>query len=547
MSTLSPRRDFLAFASLAGTGAILSSLGRTANAAMPELAPRGAAWTSVLDHGVVGDGTTKNTTALQRLIDRLAAAGGGTAYFPPGRYLTGALHLRSNLTLHLEAGAKLQFSADFADYLPMVPSRWQGVPVNNFSPLLYAYRAHNIAIVGRGEIDGAGPAWWDYVLKVRKEARDTGRAPISRWTEAFQAANPPAPGESQRQEAHGFLRPSLFQAIECENVLLAGVTLRDSPFWTTHFVTCDNVVADGLSLYAADSPNTDGINPESSRNVRIANCRFHVSDDCITLKAGKGQWAREHARPCENITITNCVMTEGAAAIGIGSEMSGGVRRVTISNCVFEGTHSGIHIKANRGRGGVVEDIAISNIVMHGITASPAIHLNLEYWIQTKPEAFNAGTPQFRNIAISQVRGTRLKKGVEITGLAESPIRDVRLSQLDLEATEALSATCVDGLRISESRLVARKGAPIVCTASRRLELRGVDTHTASTGEPHLRLADVREAAIAGCAPLSSERPLAAISGATTRAIRFSADNGPCAASIQVAPEVAPTEIIRPT
>lgn len=543
-----PRRDFLKFASFAGSGAALASMGHAANAAVPpELAQRGMHWANVLDHGAVSDGRTKNTVALQRLIDRLGAAGGGTVYFPPGRYLTGALHLRSCLTLHLEAGATLQFSEDFADYLPMVPSRWQGLGVNNFSPLLYAHRAHDIAITGRGTIDGAGAVWWDYVLKVRREAKEKGKPPTSRWQELFLAANPPVPGEKQRAESFGFLRPSLFQAIECENVLLAGVTLRNSPFWTTHFVTCDNVVADGLSIYAPDSPNTDGINPESSRNVRIANCKIHADDDCITIKAGKNKWGRENAKPCENITVTNCVMTSGAAGVGIGSEMSAGVRRVVVSNCVFDGTHAGVHIKANRGRGGIMEDISVSNIVMNRITPGPAVWLNLEYWIQTQPEPFNEGTPRIRGIDISHVRGTDLRKSVEIVGLQESPIREVRLSHLNLVSEEGILVKHADDLRLEDVRIAARRGLPFSCEKTTRLELRGVRSDGGDETAPRIKLEDVRQCVIGGCGLFSSGRPLLSVHGAGSGDIRVLGDNAPSAASpVKVAPEVPAGAVSQP-
>lgn len=533
------RRNFLKFTSIVGGTAAFAALAHAAPTAADTPLTRTGPFINALDHGVVADGHTKINDALNRLIERVAAAGGGTISLPAGLYLSGPLVLLSNITLHLDAGAVLTFSDNFEDYLPMVPVRWQGLPVKTFQPLIRAHGAKNIALTGRGEIDGHGARWWAHVEQVRAEARRTGKPPASRWLDAFVAANPAPEGQPQGFESAGFMRPPLFQPVNCENVLVAGLTVRNSPFWTLHFVGCDNVVADGVNIYTPDSPNTDGINPESCRNVRIANCHIDTDDDCVTLKSGKGAWGRQHAGICENITVTNCTMTGGAAGVGLGSEMSGGIRGVTVSNCVFAKTLSGIHLKSNRGRGGVIEDIVFTNLVMRDVGPWPAIYLDLEYWTKTERAPFGEGTPVLRNVQISHIRGTGLNQPVDLKGLAESPMRNISLRHVDLAGTGGFIAKYVEDLRLDHVRIASQTGAPLTITSGSRVQLRAVETTSGTAGEPQIRLHDVQQAVVASSGGFETTRPLVAISGEKSNGIRLLPDNlvtGPSA--VTVSPEV---------
>src|SRR5690606_26462533 len=300
--------------------------------------------------------------------------GGGTVYFPAGKYLTGPIHLKSNITIFIDAGAELHFSDNFDHYLPMVPSRWEGTEVINFSPLFYAKDVENIAIVGRGLIDGHGKNWWRLSeVEVKKLTED------SNWEKEFKRLNPSVlapdlPGWIER----GFLRPPFIQFMNCKNVQIKDIKIQNSPFWTINPQYCDNVTVDGITIDNPPSPNTDGINPESCRNVRIANSHISVGDDCSTIKSGKDRSGRKVNIPAENYTITNCTMLRGHGGVVIGSEMSGGVKNIAITNCIFDGTDRGIRIKSARGRGGVVEDIRVSNIIMRNIR-DQAIVLNTQY------------------------------------------------------------------------------------------------------------------------------------------------------------------------
>jgi len=231
-----------------------------------------------------------------------------------------------------------------------------------------------------------------------------------------------------------FFRPPFIQPIRCKNVRIQGVTIVNSPFWTINPEFCENVTVDGITIANPLSPNTDGINPESCRYVHIANCHISVGDDCITLKSGRDLQARKLGFPDENITITNCTMLAGHGGVVIGSEMSGGVRKVVISNCVFDGTDRGIRIKSTRGRGGVVEDIQINNIVMKDIKEE-AIILDMLY-TKMISEPLSERTPIFRNINISNMTGNNVLIPIKIRGLEESPITDITLSNINITAKQ---------------------------------------------------------------------------------------------------------------
>lgn len=387
--------------------------------------------------GAVTDGTTVNTRLINSTIERLAGEGGGTLFFPAGRYLTGPIRLKSNITLELEAGATLLFSTNFDDYLPFVEVRHEGVMMKSFCPLIYATDAENITIKGEGTLDGQGKAWWDEFFKVLIDLRDNGKRDVNKYQPLFEKENDVKKIASETNEDwHGtldrrFFRPPFIQPIRCKNVRIEGVKIINSPFWTVNPEFCDNVTVDGVTIHNVDSPNTDGINPESCCNVHISNCHISVGDDCITIKSGRDLQARNIGAACENITVTNCTMLSGHGGVVIGSEMSGGVRRVTITNCVFEGTDRGIRLKSTRGRGGIVEDIRISNIVMKDIKKE-ALTFNLKY-SRMPQEPKSERTPVFRNIHISGVTVVDVNVPIQIVGLEEAPISDIVLRDIQIK------------------------------------------------------------------------------------------------------------------
>ena len=374
-----------------------------------------AAVCNVRDYGAAGDGKQKDTAAIARAIEKCSQAGGGTVEFSPGRYLTGAITLKSNITLDVNAGATILGSPDTEDY-PLHPTVW-GDGREEYSALIYAEDVENITIRGRGTIDGQGQNWW------RRMGRPGGaRAPqVQRSPEEL--------ADMQKIAAHG--RPMLIRLVRSKFVVIEQLHLINSPMWTIHPLLCEFVRIDGVTIQnPVPSPNTDGINPESSRNVQIINNRIDVGDDCVTLKSGMNELGRKMGRPDENITISNNVMLRGHGGVTIGSEMSGGVRNVVVSNNVFQGTDVGIRVKAQRGRGGVVEGLTVSNIVMQDVVS--AFTITTFYMGRDKPEdvfPVDEGTPRFRDFHFSNITARGSRTAGQITGLKGAGGREYHLRQ----------------------------------------------------------------------------------------------------------------------
>lgn len=364
---------------------------------------------NITDFGAVPDGKTLCTEAFKQAVKKCEEAGGGTIYVPAGKFLTGAIQLASNTNLHIDAGAVVLFSQDPEDY-PIVHSRWEGEEGDVYSPLIYGENIENVSITGFGTLDGQGERWWRMHLDNKLK----------------------------------YPRPRFICFQQSERVLIEGVKIINSPAWTINPIRCNNVVVDGITIKnPADSPNTDGINPDSCRNVRISNCYISVGDDCIAIKSGVEYG--KYRIPCENITITNCTMLDGHGGVVIGSEMSGSIRYITISNCVFDGTDRGIRIKSRRGRGGAVEDIRVNNVIMKKVMC-PLV-MNLYYFCgkggkddivkDKNPKPVNEGTPAFRRIHLSNVtaRDAGACAGF-FYGLPEMPIEDISFHNVYVHMAE---------------------------------------------------------------------------------------------------------------
>lgn len=381
-------------------------------------------------------GNKLNTSLINKTICDLSDNGGGTLYFPSGVYLTGSIEMKSNITLELEAGAVLKFSDNFDDYLPFVDVRHEGVMMKSFRPLIYAVDAENITIKGEGTLDGQGKAWWTEFFRIYVDLQKNGVKDLNKYQPMWDKENDVKRLYAETNEdwhstlKRRFFRPPFIQPIRCNRVRIEGVKIINSPFWTVNPEFCDNVNIHGVTIDNKPSPNTDGINPESCRNVHISNCHISVGDDCITIKSGRDLQARRLNVPCENITITNCTMLSGHGGVVIGSEMSGGIKKVVISNCIFDGTDRGIRLKSTRGRGGVVEDIRVSNVVMNNI-GQEAIVFNLRY-SQMPKENKTDRTPEFRRITIDGLMGYDVKTPIKIIGLPEAPISDITLKNIDI-------------------------------------------------------------------------------------------------------------------
>lgn len=439
---------------------------------------------NVMDYGAVNDGSRKSSEAIKKAIEAAAAQGGGTVFFPAGEYLTGPVYLESNITILIDAGALIKFSDNFDDYLPMVPSRWEGTDVINFSPLFYAYEEENIAIRGRGTIDGQGKAWWDF--------HHNAYGHTSKWQELFAENNrdvvmPDQPGMIER----GFLRPPFIQPLFCKNVLIEGITIINSPFWTINPEYCENVTVTGVTINNPDSPNTDGINPSSCSNVHISDCHITVGDDCITIKSGRDRNGRERAVPAENYTITNCTMLSGHGGVVIGSEMSGGVKKITISNCIFDGTDRGIRIKSMRGRGGTVEEIRVSNVVMKDIRGE-AIVLNMHYG-DTEPEPVSERTPRFKNIHFSNITAEAHQAGL-LTGLDELHIEGITFNNMNIKAKKGFEIKNADRLEFHHVQVDTESGPSLQAEDVNFLEIDGFKSQFPHKKTPVISLKNVTDA-----------------------------------------------------
>lgn len=455
-------------------------------------------------HALGGDNTgVKSCTALiNSTIEKAAKEGGGTIYFPAGKYLTAAIHLKSNITIDIESGATISFSDNFEEYLPFVKVRWEGVFMNSLSPLFYAVGAQNIAIKGRGTIDGNGAKWWAESRRLINEIATTGDvAHLNDLQNKWVSANKDIKVYPYYEKSlkRRFFRPPFIQFLECSNILIEGITIKNSPFWTINPIGCDNIVVHGVTIN--NSPkghNTDGINPSSCKDVRISDCFITVGDDCVTIKSGRDEDGRKYGRPCENLTITNCVMHSGHGGVVIGSEMSGGVRRVAISNCVFDGTDAGIRLKSSRGRGGVVEDVRVDNIVMNNIQRDAFI-FNLFYDRDSKPEPVSERTPCFRNIHISNVIGNDVKKIGFLTGIEEMPVSDVSFSNIVMSAQEGFTATTGKNIAFRNVDLSVSKGPALSFDSCEDVVLSDVRSKVPLANQPIIVLKDVKNGLVNSC------------------------------------------------
>lgn len=401
------------------------------------------AYLDITQLGAIGDNRTDNTEIIAQAINQCAENGGGTVFVPSGTYLTGPIVLKSNITLYLEAGATITFSDEFDRYQP-VKTRWSGYECYGYSPLIYGDNLTNVAIKGEGSFDGQGKAWW----LINRQLRVDSKAYASKTTEKIAQLNQNfmEPIETNLVEWDSqFLRPPLLQLMNCKKVTIEGVTLKNSPFWNTHLVYCDHVTVHNVTFEnPADTPNGDGFDIDSCTNVRVSDCHFAVGDDCLVIKSGINEDGRRVGKPTENVVVTNCTMHHGHGGIVLGSEMSGGIQNVTISNCTFIGTDRGVRIKTNRERGGYVKNILVNNIYMEDVFCPIAINSFYRHGVNendptvNSPEAqpITEKTPEIEHIQISHItaRNCRAAAGF-IYGLPERPINDISISHSTIEMT----------------------------------------------------------------------------------------------------------------
>jgi polygalacturonase len=458
---LASRREFLA-AALIGVRALRLSLDgeqQPADRTSPDpwdgadaivkriSAPRFPAQT--FDIRRYGATTTGDSTAACRAaIEACARAGGGRVIVPRGRFETGAIHLRSGVNLHVDDGATLAFSREPKAYLPVVLTRYEGVEAMNYSPFIYALDARNIAVTGPGMLDGQADQahWWNW-----RGAGPAAAAPMTpARTRLFDMAARGVPvAERVFGEGH-FLRPNFIQPYRCQNVLIEGVTIVNSPMWEVHPVLCRNVVVRDVTI-RSHGPNNDGCDPESCRDVLIERCSFDTGDDCIALKSGRNEDGRRLNAPIENVVIRDCQMRDGHGGVVIGSEISGGARNVFAERCTMDSPRLDrvLRFKTNSTRGGVIERIAMRHVTV-GQVAEAIVAADFYY------EEGDAGrfTPVLRDVDVRDITSRKSRYAFLLRGYERSPITNIRVADCtfdDVESADVLEA--VRGLALINVRV----------------------------------------------------------------------------------------------
>ena len=380
----------------------------------------------VTDYGAA-EGTSA-TDSFRRAVEAASAAGGGRVVVPAGDWLTGPVHLLSNVELHVSDGATLGFSTDPDDYLPAVPTRWEGVELMNYSPLVYAVDQENVAVTGSGTLDGraGGEAWWTWKgpWKDNRHGWTEGMPnQLSARDRLFRQAEDGVPVEDRVFGAGDYLRPSFVEFLRCRNVLIEGVTVVRSPMWLLHPTLCTNVTVRGVTC-RSHGPNNDGCNPESCTDVLIEGCFFDTGDDCIALKSGRNADGRRVAAPIENVVVRDCTMRDGHGGVVIGSEMSGGARNVFAERCQMDSPNLErvLRIKTNSIRGGFVEGVYMRDVTA-GQVADAVVRINFLY------EEGDAGDfdPTVRDIDVRRVTSRQSERALYLVGYPDAPIRDVTL------------------------------------------------------------------------------------------------------------------------
>ena len=425
------------------------------------------------DFGAVGDGITLNTEAFAKAIDALVQKGGGKLVVPQGVWHTGPIVLKSHINLHLNAGAVILFAADETLY-PLIDTSFEGLDTRRCQSPLSANGATDIAITGKGVIDGNGQYWrpvkkgkvtenhWKELLAIpgSQEMKPGYWVPSAGYAKGEQGANmnvPNAKTDAEWNAIKRFVRPVMVSLIKCKNVHLKGVIFQNSPAWNLHPLMCENVIVeDVLVRNPSFAQNGDALDLESCKNALIINSRFDAGDDGICIKSGKDADGRRRGIPCENVVVKGCTVFAGHGGFVVGSEMSGGVKNILVDQCQFLGTDVGLRFKSTRGRGGIVENIYIKNISMTDIKTD-AITFNMYYGGKSVAEMLadgdnpdnvtkmpvNEETPIFRNIDIKNIICNGAGRAMEFNGLPEMPIDGISLKDITILAKkDAVFTNC---------------------------------------------------------------------------------------------------------
>jgi len=384
---------------------------------------------NVVNYGASADGKSLCTKAFEKAIDACSKAGGGIVEVPEGTFLTGAIHLKSNVNLHISERAVVKFSTNPKDYLPLVHTRYEGIECMNYSPLIYAYGQENIAVTGKGLLDGqaSNEYWWWWTGSKRfgwKEGmpsmRDKGnRAALAKMNDEKVPLNKRIFGEGH------YLRPTMVEFYKCKNILIQGVTLKDAPFWLLHPTLSTNITIDGIITNSL-GPNNDGCDPESCSYVHIKNCVFSDGDDCIAIKSGRNNDGRIANVPSTNFVIQNCKMKDGHGGVVIGSEITGGAWDIYAENCEMDSPNldRALRIKSNAKRGGVVKNIYMRNVKV-GQVKEAIVKVNLHYG-GNEAKGYNYN-PVVKDIYVDHVISNKSEYALYLDGLKNSIVKNINI------------------------------------------------------------------------------------------------------------------------
>lgn len=433
---------------------------------------------NIKDFGAVADGKTLNTEAINKAILEVSSQGGGKVIVPQGLWLTGPIELQSNVNLYTEENALILFSDNFNDY-PIIETSFEGLETRRCQSPISAVNAENIAITGHGVFDGAGDSWrpvkkgkmtesqWKSLLASGGVVENNVWYPTEgslKGAKACKEFNNPEGIETEEQwnEIRPWLRPVLLSLAKCKKVLLEGVTFKNSPSWCLHPLSCEHITIDGVKVFNPwYSQNGDALDLESCTNALVINNVFDAGDDAICIKSGKDEDGRRRGEPCQNVIVKNNVVLHGHGGFVVGSEMSGGVKNIYVSDCTFLGTDVGLRFKSTRGRGGVVENIYIHNINMIDIPHE-ALLFDLSYGgkaageetaeelagrMKAEVPPVTEETPAFRDIYISNVTARGVGRAMFFNGLPEMPIRNVHIKDVTVSRAEK-------GIEISQAENV---------------------------------------------------------------------------------------------
>ena len=423
--------------------------------------PLGAADFPATGYGAKPDGKTDATAAIQKAIDA-AAKSGGTVTFAPGTYLTGALFLKSGMSMRIDEGVTLTGAQDLAAY-PTMETRVAGIEMKWPAALLNVYRQHDVRISGKGTVDGNGKIWWDQYWTLRRQYEPKGL----RWASDYDAQ-----------------RPRLIQIYDSMGVDLGGLTLKRSGFWTVHICYSQKVTVDGVTVRNNEGgrgPSTDGIDIDSSSEVLVQHCDLECNDDDICLKAGRDADGLRVNRPTHHVTIRDNTVRAGAAGITFGSETSGGIHDVDASgNHVFAPVPSGILFKSTGTRGGTIEKIRISDFVLEGVATVLSVQFNWnpnynatkipadvknppDYWrVLTAPVPPEKGLPHLRNVEIRGIKATGARQAFAVSSYKDSPLENFTLQDWNVEARTAGRVQNAQNWKLANVNVKTADGTKVV-------------------------------------------------------------------------------------